>query len=94
MPVNKNFRRTLPEGRYGKFIKWSSRLGSTISQAQGATSWYLDSRTFDGPTGINSQMINYFGDAVNAVANGTSAPDKALAAAAQGVAQVLANINW
>jgi len=65
-------------------------VGSIISQAPGATSWYLDSRTYDGPTGINSQMINYFGDAVNAVANGKSTPDKALATVAQGVAQVLA----
>jgi len=64
--------------------------GSVISQAPGAVSWYLDSRTFDGPTGINSQMINYFGDAVNAVANGTSTPTQALATAAQGVQQVLA----
>jgi len=65
-------------------------IGSIITQAPGATSWYLDSRTFDGPTGINSQMINYFGDAVNAVANGKSTPDEALATAAQGVAQILA----
>jgi multiple sugar transport system substrate-binding protein len=65
-------------------------IGSIISQAPGAVSWYLDSRTFDGPTGINSQMINYFGDAVNAVADGKSTPDKALATVAQGVAQVLA----
>jgi multiple sugar transport system substrate-binding protein len=65
-------------------------IGSIISQAPGATSWYLDSRTFDGPTGINSQMINYFGDAVNAVANGKSNPEKAMATAAQGVIQVLA----
>ena len=65
-------------------------VGSIITQAPGATSWYLDSRTYDGPTGINSQMINYFGDAVNAVANGKSTPDKALATVAQGVAQVLA----
>jgi multiple sugar transport system substrate-binding protein len=65
-------------------------VGSIISQAPGATSWYLDSRTFDGPTGINSQMINYFGDAVNAVADRKSNPEKAMATAAQGVIQVLA----
>ena len=65
-------------------------LGSVISQATGAQSWYLDSRTFDGPTGINTQMINYFGDAVNAVANGTSSVTQALATAAQGVQQILA----
>jgi ABC-type glycerol-3-phosphate transport system substrate-binding protein len=65
-------------------------IGSVISQASGAESWYLDSRTFDGPTGINTQMINYFGDAVNAVANGTVTPTQALSTAAQGVQQVLA----
>lgn len=65
-------------------------VGSVISQAPGAKSWYLNSRTFDGPTGINSQMINYFGDAVNAVANGTTTPTKALETAAQGVQQILA----
>jgi len=64
--------------------------GSVITQAPGAESWYLDSRTFDGSTGINSLMINYFGDAVNAVANGTSTPTQALATCAQGVQQVLA----
>jgi ABC-type glycerol-3-phosphate transport system substrate-binding protein len=65
-------------------------LGSIIAQAPGAQSWYLDSRTFDGPTGINTQMINYFGDAVNAVADGKESATDALATCAQGVAQVLA----
>ncbi len=64
-------------------------LGSIVSQATGARSWYLASRTFDGPTGINSQLSNYFGDAVNAVADGKETPQKALETAAQGVAQVL-----
>lgn len=64
-------------------------VGSIISQAPGATSWYLASRTFDGPTGINSQLANYFGDAINAVANGESPPEKALETVAAGVSQVL-----
>ena len=63
--------------------------GSVVSQAPGAVSWYLNSRTFDGPTGINSQMITYFSDAVNAVANGKTTPTKALETVAQGVKQVL-----
>jgi multiple sugar transport system substrate-binding protein len=63
--------------------------GSVVSQAPGAVSWYLDSRTFDGPTGINTQMANYFSDAVNAVANGKTTPTKALETVAQGVQQVL-----
>jgi ABC-type glycerol-3-phosphate transport system substrate-binding protein len=65
-------------------------LGSIISQAPGAQSWYLASRTFDGPTGINTQLANYFGDAVNAVAANKSSVTKALETCAQGVAQVLA----
>lgn len=65
-------------------------VGSIINQAPGAESWYLDSRTFDGPTGINSLLINYFADAVNSVADGKETTDKALSTAAAGVSQVLA----
>ena len=64
-------------------------LGPVISQAPGAESWYLASRTFDGPTGINTQLSNYFGDAVNAVADGKESVTQALATCAQGVSQVL-----
>ncbi len=64
-------------------------LGSIISQAPGASSWYLASRTFDGPTGINSQMANYFGDAINSMSDGNTTPTKALEPLAQGVTQVL-----
>lgn len=64
-------------------------LGPIMAQANGARSWYLYSRTFDGPTGINSQMANYFGDAINAVATGKSAPDVALQTVAVGVKQIL-----
>ncbi len=64
-------------------------LGSIIIQAPGAETWYLASRTFDGPTGINSQMANYFGDAINAVADGKSTATQALETAAAGVQQVL-----
>lgn len=64
-------------------------LGPIIIQAPVAQSWYLASRTFDGPTGINSQLANYFGDAVNAVASGKVEAGKALITAATGIAQVL-----
>ncbi len=65
-------------------------IGSIINQAPGARSWYLASRTFDGATGINTQISNYFGDAVNAVATGKGSAIKALETVAEGVAQVLA----
>ena len=61
---------------------------AVISQATYAQSWYLASRTFDGPTGINSQIGKYFEDAVNAVNAGVSAED-ALNTVAAGVNQVL-----
>ncbi len=63
-------------------------LGSIISKAPNAQSWYLQSRTFDGPTGINSLINKYFEDAVNAVNSGSTA-EKVLPTAAQGVNQVL-----
>ena len=64
-------------------------LGSIIKLAPDAHSSYLVSRTFDGPTGINSQMTSYFEDAVNAVNDRTS-PEDALETVSAGVAQVLA----
>jgi ABC-type glycerol-3-phosphate transport system substrate-binding protein len=63
-------------------------LGSIIKLAPSAQSWYLASRTWDGPTGINSQIDKYFEDAINAVNSGKSAKS-ALETAAQGVTQVL-----
>ncbi|MFI5240976.1 MAG: ABC transporter substrate-binding protein [Microgenomates group bacterium] len=63
-------------------------LGAVVKQAPGAQSWYLASKTFDGPTGINSLLSKYFEDAVNFVISDKSA-DKALETAAQGVTQVL-----
>ncbi len=63
-------------------------IGSTLKQANTAQSWFLQSRTWDGPTGINSQINKYFEDAVNAVNSGKE-PVKALEPVAQGVIQVL-----
>lgn len=63
-------------------------LGALISDAPNAQSWYLQGSTFDGPTGINSQINKYFEDAVTAVNSGTPA-SKALETVASGVSQVL-----
>ena len=63
-------------------------VGSIVTQAPDAQSWYLASRTFDGATGINSQIGKYFEDAVNAVNTGIPAA-KALETVASGVSQVL-----
>lgn len=63
-------------------------VGSTVMQGKSAQTWYLQSNTWDGPTGINTQINKYFKDAVNAVNNGTDA-ENALIPVASGVIQVL-----
>lgn len=63
-------------------------VGSVIEQASDARSWYLVSRTHDGPTGINSQIVKYYEDAVNSVNSGVRA-DKALETVVSGVSQIL-----
>lgn len=65
-------------------------VSAFVNQAPNATSWYLQSRTFDGPTGINTQVTKYFEDAINAVNAGTR-PVDALKTVSQGVNQVLSN---
>lgn len=62
--------------------------GSVIKGAKTAQTWYLQSRTWDGPTGINSQINKYFEDAVNAVNSGKE-PAKVLETVSSGVNQVL-----
>jgi multiple sugar transport system substrate-binding protein len=85
----RTFGEPYPRVDMANLLKDHPIAGSIITQAPGAQSWYLDSRTFDGPTGINSQLANYFGDAINAVATGKTTADKALPIVAQGVSQVL-----
>lgn len=63
-------------------------VSGIINGAQDAQSWYLASRTFDGPTGINSQINKYFEDGINAV-NGGIPVTKALETVSTGVNQVL-----
>lgn len=63
--------------------------GAFVTQGKEAKSWYLHSQTFDGPTGINSQLVKYFEEAVDTVAAGGS-PQTAVVTAAKGVQQVLA----
>lgn len=63
-------------------------LGSIAKLAPDAQSWYLASRTFDGATGINSQINSYYEDAINAVNEGGD-PNEALGPVVQGVRQVL-----
>ena len=64
--------------------------GGFVKDAPNAESWYLASRTFDGPTGINSQVIGYYEDAVNALTLGRGGDAaSALTTVASGMTQVL-----
>lgn len=63
-------------------------IGSNIKGAKSAQTWYLQSKTWDGPTGINSQINKYFEDAVNTVNSGKESKI-ALEPVAAGVIQVL-----
>jgi len=63
-------------------------VGAFVEQGNYAKSWYLASRTNDGPTGINTQIIKYFEDGVNGVLGRTSERE-ALGTVANGVNQVL-----
>lgn len=63
-------------------------IGSIVNSGSFAQSWFLQQRTWDGPTGINSQINKYFEDGVNAVNDGKTA-GKVLPTVASGVSQVL-----
>jgi multiple sugar transport system substrate-binding protein len=78
-----------PRRDLSEFLIDHPLVGAVIKQAPDAQSWYLQSRTFDGPTGINSLITKYYEDAVNSVNSGIRV-DKALETVASGVAQVLA----
>ena len=85
----RNFGEPYPRVDMASLLTDHPLVGAVVAQAPGAVSWYLDSRTFDGPTGINSLMINYFADAVNAMYTGSTPVDKILTTCAAGVTQVL-----
>ena len=68
-------------------------VGSIINIAPEAKSWYLVSRTHDGPTGINSQITKYYEDAVNSAGKSGRVPEKAMEALSSGVAQILSQYS-
>lgn len=67
-------------------------LGALMSQAGDAKSWYLASRTYDGTTGINSQVSEYYKDAVNSLLAEES-PEEVTLTLEQGLQQVLSRYN-
>lgn len=63
-------------------------IGAVVKSGNTSQTWFLQSKTWDGPTGINSQINKYFEDAINLVNTGKEAKI-ALEPVAQGVIQVL-----
>jgi len=82
------FGRLYPKKDMASLVSADPIASAFINQAPTAKSWYLASRTFDGPTGINSQINKYFEDAVNAVNAGAQVADT-LETVSKGVNQVL-----
>lgn len=91
--LQRSFGEPYPRQDMASLMSDHSVLGSIIKPALGAESWYLDSRTFDGPTGINSQVGNYYADAINAVNGGNTPVAQALQTAATGIGQVLSQYH-
>ncbi|OGY15798.1 MAG: hypothetical protein A2784_01605 [Candidatus Chisholmbacteria bacterium RIFCSPHIGHO2_01_FULL_48_12] len=75
-----------PRQDLAETIKSDPIVGSFVTQAKTAQSWYLASLTHDN--GLNDRIIKYYQDAVNAVNQGTPIT-QSLATAAQGITQVL-----
>ena len=84
----RTFGEPYPRTEMQELLETDPIVGSILSQASDAQSWFLQSRTFDGPTGINSQINKYYEDAINAVNSGVGA-DEALETVASGVSQIL-----
>lgn len=63
-------------------------VGPVVSQVANARSWYLTGFTFDGPTGINTKISNYFADAINSINQGRQ-PSEVTKTLSAGVNQVL-----
>ncbi|MFV1916901.1 MAG: ABC transporter substrate-binding protein [Patescibacteria group bacterium] len=69
-----------------------SILGSVVALAPNAQSWYLADETFDGATGINSQVSEVFRVAVDAVNKGRRV-DKELEKVATEIVKVLSKFG-
>ncbi|QQG47669.1 MAG: extracellular solute-binding protein [Candidatus Woesebacteria bacterium] len=62
--------------------------GAFVRQGHDAQSWFLQSLTWDGQTGINSEINKYFEDAIGSTLKGSS-PDQAVSTLTNATLQVL-----
>lgn len=87
----RRFGEIYPRSDMASLLESDPVAGAYVKQAPYARSWYLASRTFDGPTGINSRLAAYFADSVNAIVDQGKEPKEVLETLAAGVAQVLSS---
>lgn len=83
------FGEVYPRPDMASLLQNDPHTGAYAKQGAKAKSWYLTDRTFDGPTGINTRISNYYKDAVNGIINDRKEPADVLPTVAQGVSQVL-----
>ncbi len=76
----------------GDSIKSDPYIGAFVTMAANAKSFPLASRTFDGDTGINTRMIKYLENAVNAMVKGSSASQE-LTTLSKGFTEVLTSFG-
>lgn len=86
--VARGFGEAYPRTDMSQLMLDNPTLAPIVKLAPSAHSWYLMSRTYDGTTGINSQINKYYEDAVNGVCKGTL-PAKAMEGLLPGITQVL-----
>lgn len=89
----RRFGEVYPRSEMASLLESDPVVGAYVKQAPTSKSWYLASRTFDGPTGINSRISAYFADSVNAIVDQGKEPKEVLETLAAGVAQVLSSYN-
>ena len=77
-----------PRKSMAPLLSKNTLVAPFISQADNARSTFFSSDTYDGDTGMISQMNVYLGNAVRSMNNNTSA-DSAVDTLAKGVAQIL-----
>lgn len=84
----RDFGEPYPRVDMGNLLLEHPIVGSIIKLAPEAQSWYLVDRTYDGATGINSQINKYFADAINSLYGNDQVGD-VVETLNQGVVQVL-----
>lgn len=88
----RTFGQAYPRPDMADLLKDHPILGSIIEFAPSAKSWYLADRTFDGATGLNTQVGDYYLDAVNA-ANGSAVGKEKLTTVEKGITQTISSFS-